>query len=111
MAENITWIESQDHLTDVLTDARVGGNRAVVLVTAPSWCNPCRQFEPHYKRASEHAEGIEFIAIDLDDNPWVTEAYGISGVPKCFVYNDNGAYEKEVKVPMGALPFLSEIKG
>lgn len=106
---DITWILSQEELDENLSSAKAEGLGAVVLVTAPSWCGPCKQFEPHYKRAAETLDTVRFIAIDLDDNDWVSEAYGVRGVPTCWHFDNQGRYVGTIKVPMGALPFIKEL--
>lgn len=77
-------IESQDqYLNYPVSDE-------VVVVSAPSWCVPCRQLHPHLVRLSEDRD---VLYINLDNNPWATDAFGIKGVPAVFRARD---YKLEV---------------
>lgn len=104
MSEAI-WVRSEDGFNAELPDK----GRAVVLFTAPSWCRPCQQFEPHFKRAQSNEDDIKFIAVDLDDNAWASVEYGVRSVPTCWLYED-GKKVRDIKVPVSALVFLSDIR-
>ena len=110
MTDNITWVNSEMEMNSAIDSARDAGKRAVVLITAPSWCGPCRQFEPHYARAAENVNDVKFIGIILDDNQWVTVDYGVRGVPKAWLFDETGVYIREVKVPQGGIPFINDIR-
>jgi thioredoxin-like negative regulator of GroEL len=66
--------------------------------------------EPHYIRAAEASPDITFVAIDIDDNDWAVNYFGIKGVPFAFVY-ENGTQIRSLKVPQAAIPLLADIKG
>lgn len=66
----------------------------VILFTSPSWCQPCRQFEPHWNKAQE-VEALQeytFIKVDMGEKPedtgshWATERFRIMGVPQVKVH-------------------------
>lgn len=110
MTDKILWVESDTEMNEAIDVARDAGKRAVVLFTAPSWCRPCQQLEPHYKRASEEADDFIFIAVDIDDNQWAVQDYGVQSVPTCWLFDENGIWVRDVRVPQGALPFIKDIR-
>lgn len=67
----------------------------LILVTAPSWCAPCRAFEPHWKKAQESLKGHTFVKIDAGETPedtgahWVSERFKVRGVPFVFLIDDD----------------------
>lgn len=67
-------INSKSELVDA-----VAGGRSVILFTAPSWCGPCQKLEPIWEELE--AEGVKFLTVDVDNNPWAVQEYGIRGVP------------------------------
>lgn len=85
--------------------------QVVALFTAPSWCQPCQRFEPIYKAVAESAANeFDFVVVDIDENEWAVERFGIRGVPAAHLYNDLGGFVRDVKVPQNAVPFLNDIR-
>ena len=51
------------------------------------WCAPCRQVSPILDEiAGEHAEKIEVVKVNTDENPAVTARYGVTALPTLAVY-------------------------
>lgn len=96
-------------MNSAIDEARDAGRRAVVLITAPSWCHPCRQFEPHYARSADNTDAVKFIGVDLDNNTWASVDFGVRSVPTAWLFDESGVYAREVKVPQPALPFIKDI--
>lgn len=85
-------IKVSDH--EVFKDI-VENNRLVVVdFSAPAWCRPCQQLEPHFKAAAEQSEAV-FVEVDVDEAPWATSDYGVLGVP-CVMLYENGQYYKHI---------------
>lgn len=68
-------------------DEAVDG-KAVILFTAPAWCGPCQKLEPIW--AELEAEGVKFLTVDVDNNPWAVQDFGIRGVPTIHYKYDGG---------------------
>lgn len=89
-------------VTDATFDAEVlqSGKPVLVDFWAP-WCGPCRQVSPILDElATEHAESIDVVKVNVDENPQVTARYGITSIPALNVYSGG----EVVKSIIGARP-------
>ena len=69
--------------TDATFEADVLQNDKTVLVDfwAP-WCGPCRAVAPILEElAVAHADKIEIVKLNTDENLAVSSRYGITGIP------------------------------
>ena len=62
-----------------------------------SWCGPCRMFKPIMDELITTYPQVEFVDIDVDEQPGLAKTYDIKGVPAFFILNDkNEIIWKEV---------------
>ena len=65
------------------------------------WCGPCRAVSPILDAiAHEHAEKLDIVKLNVDDNPETALKYGITSIPAMYVFRD-GEIAKRV---IGAKP-------
>ena len=65
------------------------------------WCGPCRTIAPILEEiARDHGDKIEVVKLNTDENPEITQQYGITGIPTMHVYSGG----EVVKTVVGALP-------
>ena len=61
-----------------------------------AWCAPCRQVAPVLDAiAAEHGDKIDIVKLNVDENPVVTQRYGILNIPTLGVFQ-NGEVVKEL---------------
>lgn len=92
-----------DELDKIIKEA---GGKTLVYFGAPAWCGPCKQFEPHFKGASEKSD-IPFVLVDIDKVRNAQMRYLIKSVPTVKLY-DQGEFVRQV-TPAGAPALLRDI--
>jgi thioredoxin 1 len=52
-----------------------------VLYFTAAWCGPCRAFKGTWDKVSGSYPGIEFVKVDVDDQPELATANTVRAVP------------------------------
>jgi thioredoxin 1 len=89
-------------VTDASFEADVlKSDKPVIVDYWAEWCGPCRQVGPVLEEiAAANAEVVSVVKLNVDDNPQVTQRYGIMNIPTMSVFK-NGEVVKEI---VGAKP-------
>jgi thioredoxin 1 len=75
--------------------------KTVIVDFWAEWCGPCRAVSPILDQiAAEHADTIELVTLDVDENPQTAMDYQITSIPAMKVFQ-NGEL---VKTVIGAKP-------
>ena len=64
------------------------------------WCGPCKMLRPTLEELSGERSDVQVAAINIDDDPELADAYGISSIP-CVILFKNGA---EAERSIGLVP-------
>jgi thioredoxin 1 len=78
--------------TDVL-----GGPGPVIVEYWAQWCGPCRQVGPVLDAiAAERAGQVTVVKVNVDENPQITQRYGILQVPTIELFRDGEAVKQVI---------------
>ncbi|MEV7966070.1 thioredoxin [Sphaerisporangium sp. NPDC088356] len=99
-------------VTDATFETEVLKSDKPVLVDFwAEWCGPCRQVAPILQEiATEHADKLTIVKINIDENPETPRDYGVLQIPTLNVYKGG----EVVKQIIGAKPkamLLRELDG
>jgi thioredoxin 1 len=89
-------------VTDATFDQEVINNEKTVLVDFwAEWCGPCRAVSPILDQiAHEHADKLDIVKLNVDDNPALAAKYQITSIPAMKVFQKG----EVVKTVIGAKP-------
>jgi thioredoxin 1 len=89
-------------VTDATFEDEVLKSEKTILVDFwAEWCGPCRAVSPILDQiASEHADKITVVKLNVDDNPQTAAKYQITSIPAMKVYRGG----EVVKTVIGAKP-------
>ena len=64
-------------------------DRPVLVDCWAVWCAPCRMLAPTVDAVAEkYAENARVVKLNVDENPTVSQRYGIKGIPTLILFND-----------------------
>ncbi len=71
-------------------------DRPVLVDFWAAWCAPCRMLAPTVDAVAEkYASSARVVKLNVDDNPSVSQRYGIKGIPTLILFK-NGKEEERV---------------
>ncbi len=87
---------TDDNFQDEVLSASGG---VLVDFWAP-WCGPCRQIAPLIDQLAEQFSGkVKVGKLNIDDNPNVTNQYGIQSIPTLMLFKDGEVAERFMGMP------------
>ena len=85
-------------ITDTSFETEVMKSDLPVLVDFwAEWCGPCRMMTPVVEAVAQHFAGTaKVFKLNVDDNPSVTQRFGIKGIPTMIVFKGGKEAERLV---------------
>ncbi len=89
MSEHVTAVNDGNFEQDVLQ-----AGQPVLVDFWAEWCAPCRMLAPTVDAVAEkYAGSARVVKVNVDDNPSVSQKYGIKGIPTLILFK--GGKEEE----------------
>jgi thioredoxin 1 len=91
MSEHVKETSDGTFENDVLKS-----DRPVLVDFWAAWCAPCRMLAPTVEAIAEkYANSARVVKLNVDDNPSVSQRFGIKGIPTLILFK-NGREEERV---------------
>ena len=82
MGANMKTVTDATFAADVLQS-----DKPVLVDFWAEWCGPCKMVAPVLDEiAGEHAEKLDVVKLNIDENPEVTRQYQIMSIPTMSVF-------------------------
>ncbi len=92
MAEHVTEVSDSTFEKDVLQS-----DKPVLVDFWAAWCAPCRMLEPTVNSVAEkYAPNARVVKVNVDDNPSISQRYGIKGIPTLILFKGGREAERVV---------------
>jgi thioredoxin len=87
----VRTIDGLDSLKALISNA---GDRLLMFDLYADWCMPCKILSPLLEKiAEEHKDKVTIYKINIDKNPQIAGAFGVSGIPfVVFVKKQQGVH-------------------
>ena len=89
-------------MTTIVTDATfekevLKSTEPVVVDFFAEWCGPCKAMAPALDAVSKEMAGkVKVVKLDVDQNPQVTQRYGIQAMPTLMIFKDGAKAAEQV---------------
>ena len=92
MNDYVTEVSDSTFERDVLESAQ-----PVLVDFWAEWCAPCRMLAPTVEAVAEkYASSARVVKLNVDDNPSVSQRYGIKGIPTLILFRGGKEAERVV---------------
>jgi len=74
-----------------------GINKLTVVDFSAEWCGPCKMLHPVLESlSSELGDRINFVKVDIDQNPSEANQFGVRGVPTMIIFHGGKEIDRMV---------------
>ena len=95
-------------VTDSTFETEVVQSTTPVLVDFwAEWCGPCKMIAPVLDQiASEQADKLKIVKLNVDENPSILQRFGIRGIPTMILFKGG----QPVEMLVGFMPKMQLLK-
>jgi thioredoxin 1 len=83
MLYNVT---KENYQTEVLNS-----DKPVLIDFWAEWCGPCRMLSPSVEAIAEERTDIKVCKVNVDEQPELTDSFGINSIPVLFIIKNGNA--------------------
>ena len=92
MSEHVKEVNDGNFERDVLQ-----ASQPVLVDFWAEWCAPCRMIAPTIEAVAErYAVTAQVVKLNVDENPGVSQRYGIKGIPTLILFKGGKEEERVV---------------
>ena len=92
MSENIVHTNDSNFDADV-----VNSDKPALVDFWAEWCGPCKMIAPFIdEAASEYAEKLSVVKLNVDESPNIAAKFGIRSIPKVMLFKDGDVQAQKV---------------
>lgn len=92
MSAHVTEVSDTSFEQDVLQS-----DKPVLVDFWAAWCAPCRMLAPTVEAVAEqYASSARVVKLNVDENPSVSQRYGIKGIPTLILFKSGKEEERVV---------------
>lgn len=81
-------MSAQTITPDQFEDYVLQNTAPVVVDFYTQWCNPCKQYSNTFDKVSSQYEDVDFLKVDVEQDPNLARQYGIRSVPTTSAFKD-----------------------
>lgn len=89
------------HVNTAEFDALLADGKTILVDFFATWCGPCKMLAPVLEQVAPDYPEVEFVKIDVDNDPDLARRYGVNVIPTLFVIK-NGEVTANTKGYMDA---------
>ncbi|HEX8177765.1 MAG TPA: thioredoxin [Pyrinomonadaceae bacterium] len=92
MSEHVNEVSDSSFEKDVLQS-----EQPVLVDFWAAWCAPCRMLAPTVEAVAEkYAGNARVVKLNVDENPAISQRYGIKGIPTLILFKGGKEEERVV---------------
>jgi thioredoxin 1 len=92
MSEHVSEVSDSSFEKDVLQS-----EQPVLVDFWAAWCAPCRMLAPTVEAVAEkYAGNARVVKLNVDENPAISQRYGIKGIPTLILFKGGKEEERVV---------------
>ncbi|KAJ7935678.1 thioredoxin-like protein [Mycena leptocephala] len=72
-----------------LVESSTAAGKTIVVDFHAVWCGPCKAIAPRFNQLASQNPQVEFLRVDVDEQPQIAETFHVSAMPTFFAIKSN----------------------